>query len=116
MTLKIVYVLLILDEIGEQPKKLAKEKESDNRRVGAHNEKELEDYKLRIEDAKNATFAAMDEGIVPGGGATYIDLSEQIHIIKNSIEDSDEQIGGSTFGLKEKRQEMVKDEVEGERR
>lgn len=54
---------------------------------------ELEDRKLRIEDAKNATFAAMDEGIVPGGGATYIHLSEQIHMIKNSMEDSDERIG-----------------------
>ncbi|EOX96918.1 TCP-1/cpn60 chaperonin family protein isoform 1 [Theobroma cacao] len=62
-------------------------------KVGAHTEMELEDRKLRIEDAKNATFAAMDEGIVPGGGATYIHLSEQIHMIKNSMEDSDERIG-----------------------
>ncbi|XP_012436557.1 chaperonin 60 subunit alpha 2, chloroplastic isoform X1 [Gossypium raimondii] len=62
-------------------------------KVGAHTEMELEDRKLRIEDAKNAAFAAMDEGIVPGGGATYIHLSEQIHTIKNSMEDSDEQIG-----------------------
>lgn len=54
---------------------------------------ELEDRKLRIEDAKNATFAAMDEGIVPGGGAAYIHLSEQIHIIKDSMEDLDERIG-----------------------
>lgn len=54
---------------------------------------ELEDRKLRIEDAKNATFAAMDEGIVPGGGATYLHLLEHIPIIKNSMEDPDEQIG-----------------------
>lgn len=54
---------------------------------------ELEDRKLRIEDAKNATFAAMAEGIVPGGGATYIHLSELIPIIKNSMEDLDEQSG-----------------------
>lgn len=54
---------------------------------------ELEDRKLRIEDAKNATFAAMDEGIVPGGGATYIHLAEQIPAIRNSMEDPDEQIG-----------------------
>jgi chaperonin GroEL (HSP60 family) len=54
---------------------------------------ELEDLKLRVEDAKNATFAAMDEGIVPGGGATYVHLSELIPIIKNSMEDLDEQIG-----------------------
>lgn len=35
--------------------------------VGAATEAELEDRKLRIEDAKNATFAAVEEGIVPGG-------------------------------------------------
>jgi hypothetical protein len=34
--------------------------------VGAATEAELEDRKLRIEDAKNATFAAVEEGIVPG--------------------------------------------------
>ncbi|GLT76029.1 hypothetical protein SLA2020_477130 [Shorea laevis] len=62
-------------------------------KVGAHTEVELEERKLKIEDAKNATFAAMDEGIVPGGGATYIHLLEWIPIIKNSLEESDEQIG-----------------------
>lgn len=62
-------------------------------KVGAHTEVELEDRKLRIEDAKSATFAAMDEGIVPGGGATYVHLLEHIPIIKNSMEDPDEQIG-----------------------
>ena len=36
--------------------------------VGAATEAELEDRKLRIEDAKNATFAAVEEGIVPGEG------------------------------------------------
>ncbi|XP_050262027.1 chaperonin 60 subunit alpha 2, chloroplastic-like isoform X6 [Quercus robur] len=62
-------------------------------KVGAHTEVELEDRKLKIEDAKNATFAAMAEGIVPGGGATYIHLLELIPIIKNSMEDLDEQSG-----------------------
>ncbi|XP_061952357.1 chaperonin 60 subunit alpha 2, chloroplastic-like isoform X1 [Populus nigra] len=62
-------------------------------KVGAHTETELEDRKLRIEDAKNATFAAMDEGIVPGGGATYVHLSEQISSIKNSMKDENEKIG-----------------------
>ncbi|XP_004295490.1 PREDICTED: chaperonin 60 subunit alpha 2, chloroplastic isoform X2 [Fragaria vesca subsp. vesca] len=62
-------------------------------KVGAHTEVELEDRKLRIEDAKNATFAAMEEGVVPGGGATYVHLSESIPVIKNSMEDSDEQFG-----------------------
>ncbi|KAK9071595.1 hypothetical protein SSX86_008023 [Deinandra increscens subsp. villosa] len=62
-------------------------------KVGAHTEMELEDRKLRIEDAKNATYAAMDEGIVPGGGATYIHLLEEIPSIKKSLEDRDEESG-----------------------
>ena len=35
-------------------------------KVGAATEAELEDRKLRVEDAKNATFAAVEDGIVPG--------------------------------------------------
>lgn len=62
-------------------------------RVGAPTEAELEDTKLRIEDAKNATFAAIDEGIAPGGGATYVQLSKHIPKISDSFEDSDEKIG-----------------------
>lgn len=61
--------------------------------VGAHTETELEDRKLRIEDAKCATFAAMDEGIVPGGGATYIHLSKEIASITSTWGDNDEIIG-----------------------
>jgi len=62
--------------------------------VGAHTETELEDRKLKIEDAKRATFAAMDEGIVPGGGAAYVHLSEEIPSILYSLKDIDEWIGG----------------------
>ncbi|CAI0452879.1 unnamed protein product [Linum tenue] len=46
-------------------------------KVGAATETELEDRKLRIEDAKNATFAAIEEGIVPGGGAALVHLSKR---------------------------------------
>nr|KAJ0215147.1 hypothetical protein LSAT_V11C300108760 [Lactuca sativa] len=60
-------------------------------KVRAHTEMELEDRKLRIEDAKNATYVAMDEGIVPGGGATYIHLLEEIPSIKKLMEDPDEE-------------------------
>ncbi|KAG5516068.1 hypothetical protein RHGRI_036950 [Rhododendron griersonianum] len=67
-------------------------------KVGAHTEVELDDRKLRIEDAKNATFAAMVEGIVPGGGATYVHLAEQVPIIKKSLEDLDEKIGADVVG------------------
>ncbi|KAJ8627707.1 hypothetical protein MRB53_021014 [Persea americana] len=67
-------------------------------KVGAPTEAELEDKKLRIEDAKNATFAAIDEGIAPGGGATFIHLSKQIPNIKNLMEDPEEQIGAHIVG------------------
>ncbi|XP_051120516.1 ruBisCO large subunit-binding protein subunit alpha-like [Andrographis paniculata] len=62
-------------------------------KVGAATESELEDRKLRIEDAKNATFAAIEEGIVPGGGAALVHLSACVPAIKDKLEDSDEKIG-----------------------
>ncbi|XP_021687943.2 chaperonin 60 subunit alpha 2, chloroplastic isoform X2 [Hevea brasiliensis] len=62
-------------------------------KVGAHTEAEFEDRKLRIEDAKNATYAAMAEGIVPGGGAAYVHLSEHISAIQDSMEDINMQVG-----------------------
>ncbi|KAL3523043.1 hypothetical protein ACH5RR_015877 [Cinchona calisaya] len=68
-------------------------------KVGGHTEVELEDRKLRIEDAKNATFAAMDEGIVPGGGATFIHLSEEVPIIKQLFQDPDEQLGADIIQM-----------------
>ncbi|KAG9146464.1 hypothetical protein Leryth_011755 [Lithospermum erythrorhizon] len=62
-------------------------------KVGAATETELEDRKLRIEDAKNATFAAIEEGIVPGGGAALVHLSTCVPAIKDKIEDADERLG-----------------------
>ncbi|KAI4968535.1 hypothetical protein ZWY2020_045865, partial [Hordeum vulgare] len=62
-------------------------------KVGATTETELEDRQLRIEDAKNATFAAIEEGIVPGGGAAYVHLSTYVPAIKETIEDHDERLG-----------------------
>jgi chaperonin GroEL len=47
-------------------------------KVGAATETELKDRKLRIEDALNATRAAVEEGIVPGGGVTLLHLSKKI--------------------------------------
>ena len=47
-------------------------------RVGAITETEMKDKKLRLEDAINATRAAVEEGIVPGGGATLTHLSENL--------------------------------------
>ncbi|XP_010542582.1 PREDICTED: ruBisCO large subunit-binding protein subunit alpha, chloroplastic-like [Tarenaya hassleriana] len=62
-------------------------------KVGAATETELEDRKLRIEDAKNATFAAIEEGIVPGGGAALVHLSTVVPAIKEKLEDPDERLG-----------------------
>ena len=44
-------------------------------KVGAATETEMKDRKLRLEDAINATKAAVEEGIVPGGGTTLVHLS-----------------------------------------
>ena len=55
--------------------------------MGAATEVELEDRKLRIEDAKNATFAAVEEGIVPGGGAALLHLSEFLPEFRDSLTD-----------------------------
>jgi chaperonin GroEL (HSP60 family) len=62
-------------------------------KVGAATETELEDRKLRIEDAKNATFAAIEEGIVPGGGAAYVHLSKFVPAIKEKLDDPEERLG-----------------------
>lgn len=48
---------------------------------------ELEDRQLRIEDAKNATFAAVEEGIVPGGGAALLHLSEFLPEFRETLTD-----------------------------
>ena len=49
--------------------------------VGAATEVEMKDKKLRIEDALNATRAAVEEGIVAGGGTTYIDIMNALDSI-----------------------------------
>ena len=51
-------------------------------RVGAATETELKERKYRIEDALNATRAAVQEGFVPGGGTAYINILNQINAIK----------------------------------
>nr|YP_010851514.1 60-kDa chaperonin [Echinothamnion hookeri]WGH14300.1 60-kDa chaperonin [Echinothamnion hookeri] len=47
-------------------------------KVGAATETEMKNKKLRLEDAINATRAAIEEGIVPGGGSTYVHLSKEL--------------------------------------
>jgi len=48
-------------------------------KVGAATETEMKDKKLRLEDAINATKAAIEEGIVPGGGSTCVHLSKYLY-------------------------------------
>lgn len=55
--------------------------------VGAGSEVEMKEKKLRIEDALNATRAAVDEGIVPGGGVTLLKVSKKLNRKKFDSED-----------------------------
>ena len=50
--------------------------------VGAATEVEMKDKKLRIEDALNATRAAVEEGIVAGGGTTFIDIIPELNTLE----------------------------------
>ena len=54
-------------------------------KVGAATETEMKYRKLRIEDSLNATKAAVEEGVVSGGGKTLIDLSEQLSLRQLSL-------------------------------
>lgn len=60
-------------------------------KVGAATEVELKEKKYRIEDALNATRAAVEEGIVPGGGVAFIRAIPAVKALQ--LEDRDEQTG-----------------------
>ncbi len=59
--------------------------------VGAATETEMKEKKARVEDALNATRAAVEEGIVPGGGTAYLRCVGALDDVK--VEDEDEQHG-----------------------
>jgi len=61
-------------------------------KVGAATETELKDKKLRYEDALNSVKAAMDEGIVPGGGATLVYLLRTKEKVLAAMEEEDEKL------------------------
>ncbi len=61
-------------------------------KVGAATETEMKEKKLRIEDALNATRAAVEEGIVAGGGTAYINVIEKVSKLVDSV-DGDEKTG-----------------------
>jgi chaperonin GroEL len=62
-------------------------------KVGAATETEMKDKKLRLEDAINATKAAVEEGIVPGGGTTLAHLAPELEAWANSNLKDEELIG-----------------------
>jgi len=60
-------------------------------KVGAATETEMKEKKHRVEDALQATRAALEEGIVPGGGVALLQSSSNVNVDK--IEDEDERTG-----------------------
>ena len=95
-------VAMIKKEISETKSEFDKEKLQERLaklaggvaviRVGAATETEMKEAKLRMEDALNATRAAVEEGIVCGGGSAYIHASKEVAKLVESL-DGDERTG-----------------------
>ncbi len=62
-------------------------------KVGAATEVEMKELKYVVEDAVNATRAAMAEGVVPGGAVTFVRLSKSLDSLLENAENSDEKVG-----------------------
>jgi chaperonin GroEL len=62
-------------------------------RVGASTEVEMKEKKDRVEDALHATRAAVEEGIVPGGGVALIRTRNAILELQSQVDNSDQQVG-----------------------
>ncbi len=60
--------------------------------VGAATESEMKEKKARVEDALNATRAAVEEGVVPGGGVAYIRAMAALETLENELE-GDQRVG-----------------------
>ncbi|KAL1807067.1 chaperonin 60 subunit beta 4, chloroplastic isoform X1 [Daucus carota subsp. sativus] len=65
--------------------------------VGAQTQIEQKDKQLRIEDAVNATKAAIDEGVVVGGGCCLLRLSLRVDEIMNTLDNEEQKIGAEIF-------------------
>ena len=65
-------------------------------RVGAATETEMKEAKLRMEDALNATRAAVEEGIISGGGSAYIHASKEVSKLADTLE-GDEKTGANVI-------------------
>ena len=66
--------------------------------VGAQTETELKEKKLRVEDALNATKAAVEEGIVTGGGCTLLRLAGKVDAFKNTLTNDEQKMGVDVVG------------------
>jgi chaperonin GroEL len=62
-------------------------------KVGAATEVELKEKKARVEDALSATRAAVEEGVVPGGGVTFIRAQKALADLAKAIKNEDERVG-----------------------
>ena len=65
-------------------------------RVGAATETEMKEAKMRMEDALNATRAAVEEGIIAGGGSAYIHAQKEVEKLADSLE-GDEKTGANVI-------------------
>ena len=65
-------------------------------RVGAASETEMKEAKYRMEDAVNATKAAVEEGIIAGGGSAYIHAQKAVEKLRDSLE-GDEKTGANVI-------------------
>ena len=65
-------------------------------KVGAATETEMKENKLRMEDALNATRAAVEEGIIAGGGSAYIHASKEVAKLVNTLS-GDEKTGANVI-------------------
>jgi chaperonin GroEL len=66
-------------------------------RIGAATETEMKEAKYRMEDALNATRAAVSEGIIAGGGSAYIHAQKSVNELVDTLE-GDEKIGAAIVG------------------
>lgn len=75
--------------------------------VGAASEMEMKEKKDRFDDALNATRAAIEEGIIPGGGVAYIRAVDSIHNLKADNEDEETGIAIIRRALEEPLRQIV---------
>lgn len=68
-------------------------------RVGASSDLELKEKKARFEDALSATKAAVEEGIVPGGGSTLLKIAEQLKLNREAVIETAELKGEQTYAF-----------------